>query len=481
MQRPSARPSPGSAQASAPGAQAPSDSSPRERATPRRQVSRAVATLEREPQPLDLPGGSSEHRATRRFGLIEPGAAEPSGTLREVWRAVRAGLETVLLSWLIAVVPVVATYVATVASPVLGESSWADATAQGTRAWLLGWGEPFPVSDSAPVTLVPLVLPLIAFALIGGALRRAELLHAWAAAITGGVMALGLVVGYLSVGASPTVRGTLIALALLGLGVARAWFALPWVSMPGPVTVHRGLRAASRTLIALVALGVAAVLYAILRDLAATVEIHQALRADVLSGSLLVLAELALLPTFGVWAAAFFLTPGFHIGLAQASPLEVVVGPLPVLPIFAAFPNEQDAHGLIVAAVPLLVVAALLVPALCAAHTWLDRAITGGTALAGFVLGMTGLAWLSGGWSEGASVGPLSDVGTAASEVALAALVVGVLGAGLALAVSLGLQRWGVPERAREVLDRHLGADSAARGVLRAVRHPLRSLRDARR
>lgn len=152
-----------------------------------------------------------------------------------------------------------------------------------------------------------------------------------------------------------------------------------------------------------------------------------------------------------------------------------------MLPIFAAFPNEQDAHGLIVAAVPLLVVAALLVPALCAAHTWLDRAITGGTALAGFVLGMTGLAWLSGGWSEGASVGPLSDVGTAASEVALAALVVGVLGAGLALAVSLGLQRWGVPERAREVLDRHLGADSAARGVLRAVRHPLRSLRDARR
>lgn len=457
-------------------AQAPREVAEREEPTA---PTRAVATLEREPEVL--PGGSSEHRTARRFSLIEQRPAVAGTGLREAWRATRAGLETVVLSWLIAVVPVVAAYVATVASPVLGESSWADATAQGTRAWLLGWGEPFPVAEAAPVTLVPLVLPLIAFALVKGAVRRAELLHAWSAVIVGAVMVVGIAVGYLAVSAVPTVRGTLIALVLVAASVARGWFALPGVSLPGPVTVHRGLRAAGRALGGVLLLALVSVVVTILRDLPAVLDLHQALRADVLSGSLLVLAEVALIPTLAVWAMAWWLAPGFSLGLAHAAPTGVTEGPLPVVPILAAFPDAGPGPGLIVVVVPMFVVAGVLAVALVPDTTWRERAITGAVAVTGWVAGATILAWLSGGWSQGATLGPLSDVGTAAASVAVAALVVGLVGAGAGLGISLGLQHWGVPERAGAFTARHLGPTSALARAARAARHPLRTWRDSRR
>src|SRR5690625_1463773 len=111
---------------------------------------------------------------TRR--VVEPAETPRRLHLPHQWlRALVAGAEAAVLSWLVVVVPAIATYVATASSPELGSAHWEGAARVGTVAWLLAHGAA-PSVAQATISVVPPGLTLAAFDLLGSwRLRRAGL------------------------------------------------------------------------------------------------------------------------------------------------------------------------------------------------------------------------------------------------------------------------------------------------------------------
>lgn len=123
-------------------------------------------------------------------------------------RAVAAGAEAAVLTWLLAVLGALVTYVATAAAPGLGDATWASTAAVGTGWWTLALGGRIPVEEGT-VSLAPLGITLLAAVLLRGAARRMAVDTLAGAAIAAGsfavaVAALGLVAGR---GAAPTWPG----------------------------------------------------------------------------------------------------------------------------------------------------------------------------------------------------------------------------------------------------------------------------------
>ena len=159
-------------------------SAPRLTPRPESQAAHVVAPVADDPheqvlltdtQALELlsPGGTSEYSAPRRWRSSEPDSiAAKSPLARESLRGLRAGVEAALVSWLLVTIPVIAAYVATVASPILGEASWWDAARSASAGWLLGLGQAFAVTGAegatSSVTLTPLALAAVPAALLAG-------------------------------------------------------------------------------------------------------------------------------------------------------------------------------------------------------------------------------------------------------------------------------------------------------------------------
>ena len=89
------------------------------------------------------------------------------------FRALFAGLESAVLSWLLAVVPGLVTYVATAAAPGLGDASWQRATSVSTAWWRTGFGGTFPAGEGGYFSLIPLGLTFATILLLRGSMRRA--------------------------------------------------------------------------------------------------------------------------------------------------------------------------------------------------------------------------------------------------------------------------------------------------------------------
>ena len=70
-------------------------------------------------------------------------------------RAVLAGIEAALLTWLLAVVGALVTYVTTASAPELGTTSWSSTVGIATRWWTLAFGGRVEVRDGV-VSLAPL-------------------------------------------------------------------------------------------------------------------------------------------------------------------------------------------------------------------------------------------------------------------------------------------------------------------------------------
>lgn len=413
--------------------------------------------------PEDSPVATRAATRTRAPGLVEVfGTGEhPSPgwgpALRDVARGARAGFEAVVLAWLVVVVPVVAGYIATVAAPVLGESSWMDAARSGTRLWLLGLGEPYPVTAATPataaaqaavaapaVTLVPLALTALTGWLLVGAIGRAQprgIVVPAAAAVTAG---LGVVGGYALAGATPSTGGVLVATGVILMAAIAGWLrsgAVPWPTAEPASWVLAGCRAARTALRALLVMSLGITLLAILGALPEIAAVHRALHPDPMSAFLLVLAQLALLPTLMVWVVAWWVGPGFAIGAVSVTTAQVTSGPLPVIPVLAAVPEAGPGPGR--AIVLGLVVLLALVWARSLARVQrtagnLALAVASGCAvvITAVVIGV--LSQLSSG-----SVGPMAAVGS--SGVAVGAQLAGwaLLAALVAAGVDLGLRRLG--------------------------------------
>lgn len=195
----------------------------------------------------------------------------------------------------------------------------------------------------------------------------------------------------------------------------------------------RGGAAAATAVVAIAALAVA-VLFAV--NYATLVSLYQGLHTEVLGGVTITAAQLALLPNVIVWAASWFVGPGFAIGVGSTvGPLGTALGPLPAIPLLGAVPSGDLAFGFVGLLVPVVagfLAGALLRPRLFRPD-WRSSVAAGASigVVGGALLGMLALA------SAGAAgpgrlelVGPDSlAVGLwAALEIGLAA-VAGMLAA----------------------------------------------------
>ena len=178
------------------------------------------------------------------------------------------------------------------------------------------------------------------------------------------------------------------------------------------------------------------------------IRLYEALHTEVVGGVALTAGELAFLPNLVIWAASWFVGPGFAIGTgSHVSPLGTALGPVPTIPLLGALPTGELAFGFAGLLVP--VVAGFLAGA--AVRPILVRALDeadlprvpafvattlGGGLFGGLLLGL--LAAVS---SGAAGPGRLEQVGPDALAVGLAAALEFAVAIGIGLAASSRLPR----------------------------------------
>jgi hypothetical protein len=180
------------------------------------------------------------------------------------------------------------------------------------------------------------------------------------------------------------------------------------------------------------------------------IRLYEALHTGVVGGVALTAGELALLPNLVIWAASWFVGPGFAIGAgSHVSPLGTALGPMPTIPLLGALPTGDLAFGFAGLLVPVVAgflagtaVRPLLTRALDKADAphlpGLVATALGGGVFGGLLLGV--LAAVSGG---AAGPGRFQHVGPDALAVGLAAALEFAVAIGIGLAASSRLPRRG--------------------------------------
>jgi hypothetical protein len=184
------------------------------------------------------------------------------------------------------------------------------------------------------------------------------------------------------------------------------------------VVAAAGLRLGTASAAAVLAVSGVVVAVLLLTNYGELITLYEGAHAGLLGGVALTLGQLALLPDLVVWAASWFVGPGFALGTGSAvSPLGTSVGPMPAVPFLGALPTASSSFafvGLLVPVVAAFVVTTLLRPRIerllaeAGSADLLRRVLVGvvGGVVAGALLGL--LAWSA---SGAAGPGRLAHVG----------------------------------------------------------------------
>lgn len=230
-------------------------------------------------------------------------------------------------------------------------------------------------------------------------------------------------------------------------GTGAAWLATR--TRNWPIEVRASVAAALRGGAAAVALvflasGIA-VAVLLLVHYGDIIRLYESLHTEVVGGIAITAGQLALLPDLIVWAASWFVGPGFAIGTgSHVSPLGTALGPLPAIPVLGAIPTGDlplAFAGLLVPIVAGFFAGVAIRPALVRALDGMPAIALLGTALGGGLFGGLLLGLLS--WAAAGSAGPgrLVDVGPDPIAVGLAAALE------IAVALALGLASGAVLRR----------------------------------
>ncbi|WP_436891284.1 cell division protein PerM [Nocardiopsis dassonvillei] len=327
-------------------------------------------------------------------------------------------------------------------------------------AWLVGHQVSFAVPGGS-ISLLPLGLVLLPGLLLYRSGRwvarnceiaRLRHVHRAAIAIAGPYAAIAGTLALLArtdelVPSMPRalLMGFLIAFLAGGLGVLRQLMRDKGVAAGDLLGL---MPARSRSLLvgmlastgALLLGGLLLFLVALAVSLPEAAETTRLLGPGWVGGLLLLLLQLAYLPNAVVFAVCYALGPGFAVGeMTVVAPTGVSVGPLPLLPMLAALPENGAA--------PVVSLAALAVPFAAGAlggvltQRSAPDVVSEAAPLWGFVCGVTtGLLCAALGELAGGSLGGdrLSDVGPSAWQVGLVA----ALEVGVAAAIAAWVANW---------------------------------------
>ncbi|ROR73638.1 hypothetical protein EDD31_2025 [Bogoriella caseilytica] len=404
----------------------------------------------------------------------QPGASRyvPTGWLR----AIVAGIEAAVLSWLVVVAPTVAAYVATAAAPALGEASWQQAAALGTEAWLLGHGGTAYLGGEIGLTVMPLGITLVSLVVSYACARRIRIadpalvffLAAGFAAATALAPAPGAGGRLTAVAGAAAVAAVAAAVAVRRSG-ALVRGGLTWPEAV-PAWIGAGARAGGWALLGLVLAASAVLALALAAGSDRSAAIHQGYLLDPFDSAMMLIAQAPLLATGAVWALAWVTGAGFSVGSGtHFAPGVAEVAPLPAIPVLGALPQPGNPGPLWLMALPVIagVAAGVLLR-----RRGLPRL---GEALGAAAVGAACVAMVASvlSWMASGSAGPgrLAEVG--AHPPAVAGMVLVMTGLPLILTVLIthprslfaaatGLRRaWGwARDSAGELVNRVRGARS---------------------
>ncbi len=247
-----------------------------------------------------------------------------------------------------------------------------DGLRAGALGWLLGHGSGITVEGTV-ITAVPLGVTLLcawsvwhlgqrvgasvsghgpdADAILDG--QRDFTVPLAAALFTAGYIVTAVVTASVAVTAtSPIDNGRVVSWALLlcaavgapaiavGSGRAAIWAAFL------PDAVRAGALVARRVLLLWGAVSLLTVLTALVVDFSTAANVMSQLGADSGASVLIMGLSLLVLPNAAVFGGAYLLGPGFTVGTATlVTPGAVVLGPLPMLPLLAALPDDGTTPG----------------------------------------------------------------------------------------------------------------------------------------
>lgn len=267
---------------------------------------------------------------------------------------------------------------------------WAVFWRVAADAWLIGHGVEVHVPslgdasqvlgvaavESFDITIAALGFALVTLLLSVRAGRRIGATPHWrtglvAAVATFAGLALVIVLSATHPTAVPsTVQAvalpTLVFLAGLAVGVrgARAGRGAVRTALtdltdrvPFEVSVAAGVSLRSGAAAAAGVMAISAVATAVLiaSRYAEIVGLYEAAHAGALGGAAITLAQLALTPNLAIWAAAWFIGPGFAIGVGSSvGPFATTLGTVPVIPVLGAVPAQAPEWGFVGLVVPIV-------------------------------------------------------------------------------------------------------------------------------
>jgi hypothetical protein len=287
--------------------------------------------------PADLPAEKDRAAPVRRGAPLPVAAA-----VAALWAGVLGFVPLVGLS--------LAVVVGTGAAPVA-------ATRVAAGAWLLGHGVPV-VTPTDRITLVPRgVTAWICWRLVRagvhagratGALRGRSTWHVMRAGLAVAIMygLLGAIVAILAataeVSISPWRAGAMFAVLAGACATAGALTharAGRRLASRLPSVLTDGVRAGLAAVSFLIAAGAAAAGLSLALAGGPAADVLGSFNTGVVGQIGITALCLAFLPNLAVWGAAYLLGPGFAIGIGTVvSPGDVLLGPVPALPVFAALP-----------------------------------------------------------------------------------------------------------------------------------------------
>lgn len=298
--------------------------------------------------------------------LTGPSEPEPSGEGRSDLS--RSDLRWVLLA--VACGPALAGYalVTAVLGLVISTAPGAEITMASTAraaaaVWLAAHRVPLIVAG-APLGALPLLPTLLLGLLVAASAGRAARRHGLdqpgdAARLAGAVAGVHGLFGLTTALAVTTSAATTSAISAspvqaalgcgavagvaAGCGLMRPCRLLPAALQGAPDWARHALAGAVIGLVVLLTGGLAAVLASLLVSLAAVHDLFAAWGPGVGSGMGLTLLSVAYLPNAAIAAASWSVGTGVSIGAVSATPLGVLDGPVPAVPLLAALPEGPAA------------------------------------------------------------------------------------------------------------------------------------------